>query len=109
MPDSIKHRGVHHLRTQDPDNVLEKAMALLWETQNESTQTLLYLMNTMTLIETPLPGGNNSMNLGAPTQRDATVAASIIQWLGTTMGDCFLREAFANAGYKVSINEIASK
>jgi hypothetical protein len=41
------------------------------------------------------------------TQRDATVAATIVQWLGTEKGVQFLTEAFQRAGYKFSVSKIS--
>ena len=35
------------------------------------------------------------------THRDRLVAATVIQWLGTTIGFCFLQEALKKAGYKI--------
>lgn len=39
--------------------------------------------------------------LGAPTLRDRQIAATVIQWLGTNVGMCFLDQALARAGYRV--------
>jgi hypothetical protein len=34
-------------------------------------------------------------------QRDATIVATIIQWLGTNVGFCFLRKCLGKAGYEI--------
>lgn len=34
------------------------------------------------------------------SQRDATLAATLIQWLGTKVGFCFLESALGRCGYK---------
>lgn len=37
------------------------------------------------------------------TQRDADVAATVIQWLGTNCGFCFLEECLKEMGYEVRL------
>jgi hypothetical protein len=36
-----------------------------------------------------------------PTERDRIVAATVIQWLGTNCGMCFLGNALERCGYKI--------
>jgi hypothetical protein len=71
-----KHEGVslHRLR----DNPLEKAFHEAWAEQ--APRTLGYL----------LCGQNRHEH--QYSQRDATVAATMIQWLGSPVGESFVRE-----------------
>jgi hypothetical protein len=51
-----------------------------------------------------LPSKKMYMN-GEPltkiTDRDRLVSATVVQWLGTNCGLCFLRETLEEAGYKI--------
>ena len=63
-----------HRLTVHPGNEVEVAMAQEWALQNnvnKHTRTLDYLIPD-------------------PTQRDAKVAATIVQWFGTAVGLCFI-------------------
>lgn len=71
----MKHEGVSTYRLHpDANNPREVALAKAWKEQNERGHTLQWLI-----------GDNHS-------QRDATVAATIIQWLGSNVGAAFLRD-----------------
>lgn len=79
----MKHEGlsVHRL----PSNPLEAAFAEAWN--KEAPNTLGWLLC------------DQDKNDHEYTQRDATVAATIIQWLGSPVGQCFVQEvheAYAN-------------
>lgn len=89
---TLIHQGFAHSRTQlvqqFRDTIREKALADKWE------------------IENPAPGqfGHQPvLNALVPdcTQRDAQVAATVIQWLGSEVGFNFLQEALDAAGYQV--------
>ncbi len=43
----------------------------------------------------------NDSALTKITDRDRLIAATVIQWLGTNCGMCFLNEAMIEAGYKI--------
>ena len=77
----IKHYGRACYRFRD--NPEEELFAEAWERDNTHPNggpgTLAYLM------------GNGSRP-GDITQRDATVAATVVQWLGSPIGQCFLRD-----------------
>ncbi len=79
---AIKHRGLYPHRFRD--NPEEKAFAQAWEKLNEEGHLALLLD----------VGGQGR----APEvkQRDATVAATTIQWLGSPVGQYWLEEL----GYK---------
>ena len=86
MPKKSKHRGLHIYRFKD--NPKEKAFAEAWELENERGHILDYLLHVGTNAQT-----------GRPlecTEREALVAATVIQWLGSPVGQHFLEEL----GYK---------
>ncbi len=82
MSDPI-HRGKSTHRWKD--NPLEKRFAVEWEKKNENdfTGTLGYLMGD----------GNRP---GPIDGRDALVAATVVQWLGSHVGQCFLAEVLSD-------------
>lgn len=88
----IIHRGFAHSRTtradQHEDTVREKSLADKWEMEN------------------PLPGTfgiQPTLNALIPdcSARDAQVAATVVQWIGSQVGFCFLEEALEPAGFKI--------
>lgn len=93
----LVHRGFAYSRTQlvekfreqFRDTMREKALAAKWE------------------IENPVPGQFGPqpiLNALVPdcTQRDAEVAATVIQWLGSEVGFNFLQEALEPLGYEIT-------
>ena len=66
---------------------------------------LLMLMNPV-----GIGGGTGFFNPigeqhGPITQRDALVAATVVQWIGTNVGRSFLTEAFRDVGYEVVLRK----
>jgi hypothetical protein len=86
MP-KLKHHGPSRYRFAD--NPAEELFAQLWEEHNErggGFSTLAYLLD---------PEHQHSPR--KPTQKQATAAAAVIQWLGSPVGQFFLQSAkFAN-------------
>ena len=79
--------GIHHRRLIDPINLLEKAFAEEWATLNECipgrlTATINWLKG---IDNKPLP----------TTKGEEVMAATVIQWLGSPVGQCFLDEVKA--------------
>lgn len=74
----IKHEGIHAKRLEH--NFAEKIFADRWAQQNKESQLLRQLLNT------------SKSTLELITQRDADVAATIVQWLGSNVGKCFVKE-----------------
>ena len=74
----IKHKGLHaHRLHQNPE---EERFAKAWKAQNDPGRQLEYL-----LLRTD----------GKPalvTERDEVVAATVMQWLGSPVGQGFLRD-----------------
>lgn len=90
---AIVHRGLAHSRTQlgekFQDSLRERALAKKWEAEN------------------PTPGqfGHQPiLNALIPdcTQRDAQVAATVVQWIGSEIGFQFLQEALESVGYQIT-------
>ena len=73
------HEGLSKIRLHPAaDNDREVSFAEQWKDQNSGMcHTLLYLIPDC-------------------TERDATVAATIIQWLGSNVGMAFLREVISS-------------
>jgi hypothetical protein len=78
----IKHKGLRTNRFHD--NPLEKSFAEEWASKNDKSM-VHDLLDWLLAIDPNHPKGEVS-------QRDATVAATIIQWLGYPVGQCFLRD-----------------
>ncbi len=77
----IKHEGLHADRLLPrADNPRERAFAAEWKKQAPGTLGHL---------------------IGDHTQRDAEVAATIIQWLGSNVGMSFIVTALNQEGYVV--------
>ncbi len=78
----IKHVGLSTHRLYD--NPLEKAFAEAWAAENKSVAG--YNLLDWLLAKDP------NHPKGEVSQRDATVAATMIQWLGSPVGQSFLRK-----------------
>lgn len=80
----IRHHGLHRHRFKL--NPLEQRFADAWEEKNNppgsNTPTLAHLLSS---TKDPVEFNQN----------EATVAATIIQWLGSHVGQCFLAEVIA--------------
>lgn len=76
----MKHEGLHYYRTKrNAGNPLEAAMAHEWESLNSgvgrstSSNQLAYLLG-------------DGRDPAQPSERDAQVAATVLQWLGSPVG-----------------------
>lgn len=81
----IIHRGIWHNRTEPDYGYREKVFADKWADENQldccTNSTLNMLMN-----------GKGINSFKTITQRDADIAATVIQWLGSNVGACFVDE-----------------
>lgn len=91
----LNHTGNRPGRSRDL--MPERVFAQEWEIENERMTAVNFGLTALELILNSGPGptqqalGHNyRAEIDLPTQRDATVAASIIQWLGTNCGKSFL-------------------
>lgn len=79
----MKHKGLHtHRLSQNP---LEKKFAKAWELHNNINQ------NGYNVLDYMLAEDNNRPQ-GEVKKRDRVVAATVIQWLGSPVGQNFLNE-----------------
>ncbi len=75
----MKNVGVNaHRLPREPE---EKRFAQAWEDQNEQGKTLAYILD-----------GADQQHPPALSDRDRQVAATVVQWLGSHVGQCFLRD-----------------
>ena len=80
----MKHEGFSKHRLSRPDlSAKEIAFAKAWE-KCGAVQTM---SGTTHILESLIPKA---------TQRDATVVATIVQWLGSNIGTCFLFDVLAD-------------
>ncbi len=101
----IIHRGKYHERTKSEHSKIEKAFADQWEAENtritgSGVCLSLLCTRTATLGEFTM-FWDNRIQVKPLTQGMATDAATIIQWLGSNVGFCFLELALDRAGLKI--------
>ena len=82
----MEHKGLNtHRLAGSP---LESAFAAEWESHNAAYDTLAWIL-----------GGGNGKSF--PSERDAQVAATVIQWLGSPIGQNFVERVLGpNAPHK---------
>jgi len=93
LPEEIEHVGVNSNRLAVERHVFEKIFAEEWADRNDSC------------LNCPDPNGTLDYILSedhdhipqTKSQRDAAVAASVVQWLGTEVGFDFLMEVMYRA------------
>lgn len=100
----IEHIGFHLDRVRCEHNPLEAALVECWRKENQPlgrTPTLWSLLcrDPWSLLrsESERPDA-----LRYVTQRDARVAATIVQWMGTNCGRDFLERAYREAGWNLT-------
>lgn len=79
MSGTLKYKGLHIHRYKD--NPEEFAFAKEWDKQNRYGRNLAYLLC-----------GEQQGNPPEPSERDHIVGATVIQWLGSPVGQAFLRD-----------------
>lgn len=80
----IVHRGLSHYRTKREP--LEREFARAWAAENATSDTLRFLLVPTERLDDPV------WSRRQPTQEEATAVATAIQWLGSPVGQSFLRE-----------------
>jgi len=102
---NIKHKGIQRKRLKH--NILEKTLADDWEDLNKKRSYISHgfgILQDLMVITSDKRVHNSWSIKGFSfviTQRDAVIVATIIQWLGTNVGMCFLEKALGKAGYKI--------
>jgi hypothetical protein len=78
----IKHEGLHAYRLKpNMDNPREVAFAEQWQHEQDFGRVLSHLLGSGDI------GGEVT-----PSERDIEVAATVIQWLGSAVGQSFLEQ-----------------
>lgn len=98
----IKHVGLHARRLRDKgfSGMRERVFAEAWEKENSPPS---FLNGGAGASQWLMHGdGVTPYANGELTQEEATVAATVVQWLGTSCGFSFLEETLKKAGYTVS-------
>lgn len=78
-----KFNGAHVYRLKS--NPKEQAFADAWQEQNQYRHTMLEQLLSDDGGKTP----------AQVSDRDEMIAATVIQWLGSPVGSCFLRDVLA--------------
>lgn len=81
MSEQHKIRGLHTHRYRD--NPLEQRFAEAWERDCKLGRNLEYLL---------CPPGTDQHCLPPVSDRDCVVAATVVQWLGSPVGQAFIRD-----------------
>lgn len=82
----MQNKGLRQYRFKD--NPLEKRFAEVWEKKNLDVWGTHIACGTLDYMLAKNPNRPN----GEVTDRDREVAATVIQWLGSPVGQCFIRE-----------------
>lgn len=78
---NIQQQGLHSDRyDSNPEELL---FALFWDETNKFSKTLDYLLSDPK---------DNKITSGSVSERDRQVAATVIQWLGSPVGNLFLKD-----------------
>lgn len=95
IPKNLNHRG---LRSDRDDIFTERIFLDLWEEENKRVPMVNFGNTALELIlnTNKFPVTDDLVRprkVSEVTQRDADVAATVIQWLGSKCGACFLLKA----------------
>lgn len=111
-----KHNSVDKMRLKRVNADLENAFAEEWKKENETrcsgTHFLGLLQSLMIPKDRLFKEGGDCTNWLKRcrikiTQREAIIAATVIQWLGTNVGFLFMNRCLRKCGY--SIEKIESR
>ena len=84
----LKHEGMNLNRlTKEADNPREVVFAEMWKRENSRRRMSLLAWILKDWVKDPCGRDANEVS-----QHDATVAATVIQWLGTNVGASFLTD-----------------
>jgi hypothetical protein len=105
---TIKHEGVSaHRLKPEAGNPREVVFAEKWGQENAENRSFHPALWMLVCTRSTQRNGSFMPGLGGVeefcelTQRDATVAATVIQWLGSNVGWSFLNECVERCGYKI--------
>ena len=82
------NKGLHQYRFKQ--NPMERAFAKAWEAQNNPETSLRHGRGTLDYMLAVNPNDPRD----EVTDRDREVAATVVQWLGSPVGEGFVRDVF---------------
>lgn len=83
MSQPKERQSVNLIRVAREENSLEKRFVTVWRAQ-ERIKILAYLLDP--------ERGRSKPDPKTPTDRDCQVAETVVQWLGSTVGQGFIEE-----------------
>lgn len=100
--------GIHAHRLNE-HNPREVAFAAQWDQESEYNNILQSLCTQecsrddegAVRVFDPFGGKYRRYPVGAVTERDQIIAATLIQWLGSNVGMAFLRDSLRRCGYVI--------
>lgn len=107
----IKNNGSKNLgwktnRLEYDPHDIENAFSSIWQKHNIKERGINY--GNGILQDLFFESSGNPLSVFNPTvkhlkinNRDRLIVATVIQWLGTNVGFCFLREVLKKAGYNI--------
>ena len=98
----LKHEGRQPYRLKN--NPMERAFARAWKERN----TVAPGMMGHGILDYLLADDSNRP-LDEVTERDASVAATVVQWLGSPVGQCFVRDVLLKEGLVVARKKDSQK
>lgn len=103
--EKILHHSVMRYRLNHDPQAIETTFAELWEEENTPRAGRRYtILQALLSKHVTTPGGWHTDRLEPIyeiNQRDAHIAATVIQWLGTNVGFAFLCRVLNKAGYEL--------
>jgi hypothetical protein len=99
---SVRHVGVSHGRTKVDYGGLvnrEKIFSDQWRRENEGVPSCLN--GGKGVLELIVCSGEDGRLVRDLTQLEAAVAATVVQWLGSNVGWCFLEQCVEGCGYSL--------
>jgi hypothetical protein len=103
MSEEIKHEGLHaHRLAPGQNNPREVAFAEQWREENCREYCAHVLAELLIRRHDQNWTFCERVEQLAPyDQQSASVAATVIQWLGSNVGFCFLEDALKRCGYRI--------
>ncbi len=101
------NKGYRHERILHPASEMEKQFYQHWKKENTKNPRLGFGQGILQDLFS-IQGGNpiSLFNLKGwkivITKREKYIVATVIQWLGTNCGRCFLEEVLKDSGYKIT-------
>jgi len=93
---SDEHVGYFERRTWSEHALLERAFAEQWRAENDQGYHEHRPRSLPDMLMKNMPGFELPL-----TRRERRLVATMIQWLGSNVGFCFLQEALGRDGYRI--------